>query len=178
MKKRTLLLWHLGLWCSLATAQMVYPTPPDVAPRLFYIQRTGSPNTIVYDANLTPDGKFQQDKPIDVYWLRYSEKGQRQDLNYLQRTLAYGVKWSAANSLNEYVFHLVSYSKRRFRLKKDANGRPVVVLTLQGKEAYLKRVFIELEPALFGLKPNIHYVEIFGVDVRTGGQAYEKFVPQ
>lgn len=159
------------------TAQNTYPTPPDVSPRLFYIQRTGSPNTIVYDANIGADGLFSKDNPISVYWLRYSEQGQRQDLNYLQRTLAYGVKWMPAGSVNEYIFHLVSYAQRNFRLKKDAQGRPVVALTLNGKEAYLKRVFVELEPTLLGLKPNIHYVEIFGVDARTGSLAYEKFVP-
>ena len=176
--KKSLLGLLLGLSFGALGAQHPYPTPPDVAPLLFYIQRTGSPNTIVYDANMGADGLFQKDKPIDVYWRRYSEKGQRQDLNYLQRTLAYGVKWSATGSANEYVFHLVSYAKRPFRLKKDTDGRPVVALKLQGRDAYLKRVFIELEPALFGLKPNIHYVEIFGVDARTGAVAYERFVPK
>jgi Domain of unknown function (DUF4833) len=156
MKKLYFLLLFWLLLGAIA-AQNTYPTPPDVSPRLFYIQRTGSPNTIAYDANIGPDGLFHKDAPISVYWLRYSEQGQRKDLNYLQRTLAYGVKCSAAaESANEYVFHLVSYAKRKFRLKKDANGRPVVALTLNGKEAYLKRVFIELTPTLFGLKPNIH----------------------
>ncbi len=158
-------------------AQNKYPTPPDVAPRLFYIQRTGSPNTVVYDANIGPDGQFSKENPISVYWLRYSDYGQRVDLNYLQRTLAYGVKCSATGTINEYIFHLVSYAQRKFRLKKDGSGRPVVVLTLNGKEAYLKRVFVELEPTLFGLRPVIHFVEIYGVDVQTGEIAYEKFVP-
>lgn len=172
---------HLTL-CLLITgitlnAQAYYPTPPDVAPHLFYIQRTGSPNTVVYDANIGADGRFRQDQPVDVYWLRYSEKGQRQDLNYLQRTLAYGVKSNMAETANEYMFHLVSYSQRKFRLKKNAQGRPVAVMMLNGKEVYLKRVFVELEPTLFGLKPNIHYVEIFGVEVQTGRSAYEKFIP-
>ena len=166
-----------GLLSLPLQAQDSYPTPPDVFQRLFYIQRTGSPNTVVYDAKIGADGQFQKDQPIDVYWLRFSEYGQRQDLNYLQRTLAYGVKSSAAERQNEYIFHLVSYSQRKFRLKKNAQGRPVVIMMLNGKEAYLKRVFIELEPTLFGLRPKIHYVEIFGVEVQTGKAAYEKFVP-
>ncbi len=167
----------LGLLSLQIRAQDSYPTPPDVFQRLFYIQRTGSPNTVVYDANIGADGQFQKDQPIDVYWMRFSEYGQRQDLNYLQRTLAYGVKSRMAESTNEFIFHLVSYSQRKFRLKKNAQGRPVAVMLLNGKEAYLKRVFIDLEPTLFGLKPNIHFVEIFGVEVQTGRMAYEKFVP-
>ncbi len=175
--KKLLLILFLGFSGLTIQAQDSYPTPPDVFQRLFYIQRTGSPNTVVYDAKIGADGQFQKDQPIDVYWLRFSENGQRQDLNYLQRTLAYGVKSSVSESTNEFIFHLVSYSQRKFRLKKSAQGRPVVVMMLNGKEAYLKRVFIALEPTLFGLKPNIHYVEIFGVEVQTGRAAYEKFVP-
>jgi len=176
MKK--LLLFQLLYFSSLSIqAQDSYPTPPDVFQRLFYIQRTGSPNTIVYDAKFGADGQFQKDQPIDVYWLRFSEYGQRQDLNYLQRTLAYGVNARMAESSNEYIFYLVSYAQRKFRLKKNAQGRPVAVMMLNGKEVYLKRVFIDLEPTLFGLKPNIHFVEIFGIEVQTGRMAYEKFVP-
>ena len=176
MKKLFILL----LFCAFGRpiqAQDSYPTPPDAFHRLFYIQRTGSPNTVVYDAKIGADGEFQKEQPIDVYWMRFSEYGQRQDLNYLQRTLAYGVKSSLAEHSNEYIFHLVSYAQRKFRLKKNPQGKPVVVMMLNGKEAYLKRVFIELEPTLFGLKPNIHYVEIFGVEVQSGRAAYEKFVP-
>jgi hypothetical protein len=157
--------------------QYTYPTPPDLFQRLFYIQRTGSPNTVVYDAKFGADGQFHKDQPIDVYWLRFSDYGQRQDLNYLQRTLAYGVSSRMAEVSNEYIFNLVSYGQRKFRLKKNAQGRPVAVMMLNGKEVYLKRVFIELEPTLFGLKPNIHYVEIFGIEAQTGRMAYEKFVP-
>lgn len=175
--KKLLLFLFLGFSNFYSQAQDTYPTPPDAFQRLFYIQRTGSPNTVVYDAKFGADGQFQKDQPIDVYWIRFSEYGQRQDLNYLQRTLAYGVKTNISESSNEYIFHLVSYSQRKFRLKKNAQGRPVVVMMLNGKEAYLKRVFIELEPTLFGLKPNIHYVEIFGVEVKTGRAAYERFVP-
>ncbi len=40
---------------GIAAQDESYPTPPDGANRLFYIQRTGNTNTIVYDANV--DGK-------------------------------------------------------------------------------------------------------------------------
>lgn len=177
MKKLLLILFAGFPVFSALQAQAYYPTPPDLPTRLFYIQRTGSPNTVVYDAKLGPDGQFQKDHPIDVYWLRFSEYGQRQDLNYLQNTLAYGVKTMLSESANEYIFHLVSYSQRKFRLKKNAHGRPVVQMSINGRDSYLKRVFIDLEPTLFGLKPNIHFVEIFGIDVQTGRANYEKFVP-
>ena len=177
MMKEAILFLFISISGLAAQAQDSYPTPPDLYQRLFYIQRTGSSNTVVYDAKFGPDGKFKPEQPIDVYWLRYSDYGQRVDLNYLQRTLAYGVKAAQSDIANEYIFHLVSYSQRKFRLKLDAQGKPVAVILINGKEAYLKRVFLEHEDALFGLRPIIHYVEIFGVDAKTGKAVYERFVP-
>ncbi len=163
--------------CGHLMGQDNCPITLAAAPRLFHIQRTGSPDTIVYDANTGPDGLFYKNSPVTIYWRRTAQKGQKEDLNYLQRTQAYGLKFVASSQANEYSFHLVSYPQRNFYLKKDDCGQPVAVLTLSGKEAYLQRIFIQMEPALFGLKPNVHYIEIFGVDVQTGNLAYEKFVP-
>jgi len=175
--KRVFFLLLLGFCCPPLLAQEDCAPDPEPVPRIFYIQRTGNTDTIVYDANLGPDGQFHQDRPIIIYWRRADQHGQRQELNYLQRTKAYGEKYSASGQANEYVFHLIAYPQRSFRLTKDDCGQPVARLTLAGKEAYLKKIFIALEPALFGLKPTVHYVEIFGVDVQTGEPAYEKFKP-
>jgi len=151
--------------------------PPGEASRLFYIQRTGNSDTIVYDANLDANGRFQPNKPIDIYWRRASKNGQREELNYLQRTQAYGIKFVRSQSEEAYSFHLLAYPQRSFYLKKDDCGQPVVLLMLQGKEAYVQRIFIQLEPAKFGLKPTVHYIEIFGLHSQTGERLYEKVLP-
>lgn len=173
---RLFILFLFGYGCGHLMAQDISPGALAPAPRLFYIQRTGNSDTIVYDANIGPDGLFRKNKPVRIYWHR-AASGKIEKLNYLQRTRGYGIKHIPSDQANEYIFHLVSYAKRNFYLKKNAYGQPVAIITLSGKEAYLQRMFIQLEPGLFGLKPNVHYIELFGVDVQTGHAVYEKLVP-
>ncbi len=168
-------MFFLFCFCSqLVMAQENCPALPT-GRRLFYMQRTGNSDTIVYDANLTASGGFNQRNPIHIYWHR--SQGQTEELNYLQRTKGYGVKFSPSGRANEYLFQLVAYPQRWFRLLKDECGEPAVLLSVAGREVYLKRAYIHLEPAAFGLRPTIHYIEIFGVDTQTGEKAYEKLVP-
>lgn len=167
------------LFSATALAQSTFPTPPQAPQRLFYVQRSGNTNTIVYDANTVENGRlFNHKQPILVYWLRYAEQGQVAPLNYLQRTLAYGVDVRALSSqASEYEFNVVSYPKRKLRLVIDAGGRPHALLQIDGKTAWLNHVFVKIEGRKVGIVPDVKYVELFGTDPRTGSAVYEKFVP-
>ncbi len=162
----------------LAPAQSTFPTPPNTPQRLFYVQRTSNTNTIVYDANTIDKGSaFDSKQPIRVYWLRYDEQGQVAPLNYLQRTLAYGVDVRAGQRPGEFEFNVVSYSKRKLRLLMDANRRPRAEIEINGKPAWLTRVYVKIEGKKAGLIPDVKYVELFGTDPQTGKSVYEKFNP-
>lgn len=158
-------------------AQEGYPTPPDGQNRLFYIQRTGNTNTIIYDANVS--GKsFEDDKPINIYWIRYADGGGTAGLSYLQRTFAYGVKSEKVEGTNEYEFHLVCYSKKKLRLAFDAAGKPHVLVEVNGKKMSLQKVFVKIDKGTtFTLTPKVEYVELYGKDPATGAALYEKFKP-
>jgi len=159
-------------------AQSSFPTPPHSPQRLFYVQRTGNTNTIVYDANTIDNGRtFHKKQPVHVYWLRYDEQGQVAPLSYLQRTMAYGVEVRTTDKPEEYEFHVVSYPKRRLRLHLDAAGQPRAILVINGQPAWLHRVFVKIEGVKIGIIPNVKYVELFGTDPKTGKAVYEKFVP-
>src|SRR5471030_1688469 len=67
-----------------------FPTPPESINRLFFVQRSSNINTIIYELN-DKGGKLDPENPIHVYWLRYAEKGQAEELNYIQRKFAYGL---------------------------------------------------------------------------------------
>ena len=160
-------------------AQMSFPAPPAAPQRLFYVQRDPNANTIVYDANTISNGRaFNAKQPIRVYWIKYAENGQTEPLNYLQRTLAYGVDVRpVAGKTAEYEFNVVSYSKRKLRLFIDEAGRPHAVLHINGKQAWLDRVYVKITGKKAGLVPDVKYVELFGTDPKTGAAVYEKFVP-
>jgi len=160
-------------------AQSTFPVPPNAPQRLFYVQRTGNTNTIVYDANTIENGRsFDRKQPILVYWLRYAEQGQVAPLNYLQRTLAYGVSVRAnASRSGEYEFNVVSYPKRKLRLVIDSYGRPHAMLQINGRDVWLNRVFVKIQGKKAGLVPDVQYVELFGTDPKTGAAVYEQFIP-
>jgi len=167
------------LFPGFMAAQTAFPTPPNAPQRLFYVQRNPNTNTIVYDANTIDNGtKLDPKQPIRVYWLRYDEQGQVAPLSYLQRTMAYGVEVRAVkNRVGEYEFNVVSYPKRKLRLLLDAQKQPRAELVINGREAWLNRVFIKIEGKKIGIIPDVKYVELFGTDITSGKSVYEKFVP-
>ena len=159
-------------------AQDALPEPPASPQRLFYVQRTGNTNTIIYDANTIANGRaFNTKQPILVYWIRYADDGRTAPLNYLQRTLAYGVEVRPVSKPEEYEFNFVSYSKRKLHLGINAAGKPYALIAINGKQARLNRVFVKMGDKKVGLVPDVKYVELFGTDPQTGAAVYEKFVP-
>lgn len=161
-----------------AAAQESYPTPPDGKNRLFYIQRTGNTNTIVYDANVSGSKAFKESEPVNIYWLRYADGGGAQGLSYVQRTFAYGVKFQKISGANEYDFHLVSYSKKKFRLAFDAQGNPYTTIEINGRKMKLDRIFVKIDKSTtFTLTPKVEYVEFWGKDPISGVALHEKFIP-
>lgn len=172
--------YTLLIICSLAgalAAQDGYPRPPVPAENLFYIQRSGNHNTIVYDANLTNDKRFNPKKPVSIYWIRYTNGGAKEDLTFIQRTLAYGVSVKSLGD-NYYEFHFVSYAKKKFILYLDAAGNPCAKLEVNGKQIVIRKIFISIEEkSRWSLAPKIEYVEFYGSDPYSGKSLYEKFYP-
>ena len=159
-------------------AQESYPTPPEGKNRLFYIQRTGNTNTIVYDANVSGTKAYKATEPVNIYWLRYAEDGSAAGLSYMQRTFAYGVKFQKVAGANEYDFHLVSYSKKKFRLAFDAQGNPYATVEVNGRRMKLDHIFVKIDKSTtFTLAPKVEYVEFWGKDPNTGAALHEKFIP-
>lgn len=178
MSYRLHLLFFLCFLAFGISAQESYPTPPDGKNRLFYIQRTGNTNTIIYDANVSGDKTFKDSEPVNIYWLRYAEGGSAQGLTYLQRTFAYGVKCQKVSGTNEYEFNLVCYSKKKLRLAFDAEGKPYALIEVNGKKMKLSRIFVKIDKSTtFTLTPKVEYVELWGKDLSTGAAVYEKFIP-
>jgi len=153
----------------------VYPVPPFNTSRLFYLQRTSNTNTIVYDLNFNDNGKLNTDEPIVGYWIRYAEKGQKQDLNYIQRKFAYGLTAKALDNGN-YDIRFVSYKKFPLTLMKSNDGKYHIFASITQKQVILNRIFIKIDGGSFWL-PNVSYVELAGTDPVTGREIVEHFKP-
>jgi len=151
-----------------------FPVPPESVSRLFYLHRTSNSNTLIYELN-APGGQLDEVNPMHVYWIRNAEKGQKEELNYIQRKFAYGlVTKKLAN--NQYDVRFVSYKKFPLLLMKANDGKYHIFATIAQKQMMLSRVFVKIEGGSFWL-PNIVYVELRGTDPNTGREIVERFKP-
>ena len=153
-----------------------FPVPPMSSVSLFYIQRSSNINTIIYDANLGADKKLDPKNPVHTYWLRYTEGGKKQELTGIQRSLAYGLHTKATSGEpGSYDGYFFAYRKRKFVVKMNAKGEPVALFPINGKMQILKKIFVKVDES--GMMPSVVYVELWGRDVTTDKEVYEKFKP-
>jgi hypothetical protein len=148
-----------------------FPVPPANPKQLFYLQRTPNTNTIVCDINLV-NGKPDEDEPVHVYWIRYTEQGQKKELNYIQRKFAYGIK-SKKIADGRYELNFVSYKKLKMYLQMGADKQFHVYAAINNKMALLTRVFIQINGGTFW-SPNVEYFEMAGTDPATKQPVMER----
>ncbi len=144
-----------------------------VAHRLFHIERNKNANIVVYDAQVLPDGNLPEKDPVIVYWLTLAEDGERKKLMEIEKRLAYGFNVESREG-NDLVL----------KMKADV-GRQVMVaahedsfrafMDIDGRRALLDHIYIFAEESR--MLPTVKYIEMFGADVETGEDLYEKFLP-
>ena len=150
-----------------------FPIPPVNANSLFYLQRTPNPNTVVAELNIV-NGALDKDEPVKVLWIRYTEQRQRQDLSWIQRHFAYGLK---EKDLGNGVFELrfVSYKNvPLYLMRSTVDNKQHVFVTINGRQAILNRVYIRIDPGGSFFKPNVKYLELKGIDTQNGKELIQR----
>lgn len=148
-----------------------YPVPPLTHKTLFYIHRSVNSNTVLYEVNLLNNTTIDPKNPVTVYWIRYAEKGQKRDLNMLERNFAYGIKCTPLQN-EKYTLQFVASKARQAEILLDRNGQATAIMDIDGKPSRLKKIFVHV--AEDGWWPKVDYVEFFGEDVSTKVVTYEK----
>lgn len=170
-KKANFLLTAIALFTSFTlTAQDKFAVPPVNPNQLFYLQRTSNSNTLIYELNYK-NNVLDEDDPIHVYWIRYSEQGQKAELNYIQRKFAYGIK-STLVGKDKFEIYFVSYKKFLMYLMKG-NNKYNVYATINHKQAIVNRIFVKIKGGSLW-SPNIEYIEVKGTDPATGKEVMER----
>jgi Domain of unknown function (DUF4833) len=160
--------------CFLSFGQTVvkYPVPTGNPNQLFFLQRDPNTNTIVYELNVKSNGELDMENPVHPYWIRYQDKGQKEELNYIQRNFAYGLK-SKTLSKDQFVLHFVSYKTKLFYLKKGSDNKFSLFTEINKKQAIIKQIFVRVKGGTFWL-PNVEYVELKGTDPTNGAEVIER----
>lgn len=150
-----------------------FPTPSGIANQLFYLQRDPNTNTIICELNVDNNGVPHKNEPIKVYWLRYGNKGEREELNYIQRKFAYGIQTKAIGD-DEYELRFVSHKKLPMYLMKSNDDKKYhVYVTVNNKKIQLDRIFLRIEGGSFWL-PNVKYVELKGTNTANKAKITER----
>lgn len=152
-----------------------YQALPANVSRLFYVQRTPNANTIVYELNLDDKGQPDAEQPVHPYWIRYTEGGKKDELNFIQRKFAYGLTSKSLGN-GKYDIRFVSYKKFPLTLMKGADGKYHIFATISQRQFIVNRVFVRIEGGSFWV-PNVRFVEFKGTDPATGKEVTERFKP-
>ncbi len=150
-----------------------YPAPPLNSNSLFYIQRNQNQNTVVYELNRLHDGSINQEYPMNVFWIRYSDQGEQKELNYIQNKLAYGYHSSMINK-DCFQFHLAAYEKQKFYIDLQKGYQNHIYTKLEGRLCRVTNLYVFAEE--LGVFPRVKFVEFYGFDVQTQIPAYHKSV--
>ena len=152
-----------------------FPTPKNIDNMLFYIQRDPNINTAIYAINYQENGKINKSNPIKAYWIRYAEKGEKKDFNYLQRKFAYGIETKTLEN-EEFEFKFVSYKKLALTLKKiEADQKYHVFANVNQKKIQVEKIFVRIEGGSFWL-PNVKYAEVTGIDTSSNKTITERML--
>ncbi len=155
-----------------AAASTVFPTPDGISNQLFYLQRDPNSNTIICQLNADSNGQLNKENPVNVFWIRYAENGQKSDLNFIQRKFAYGINSKSLGN-DKYELKFVSYGKFPLYLMKDKANKYHVYATVAKRQIILDRIFVRIEGGTFWV-PNVKYVELKGKDAATGEEVAER----
>jgi len=151
-----------------------YPIPKKTDKLLFYIQRNHNSNTIIYDAIYDSKGYLVVDKPIEVYWRRYDEQGQRMELRSVEKWYAYGVNWEQTDKKHTFKIELVANKDKEFWLKQVAPFKAKIITNINGKPSILDHMYIYADNS--GVWPTVKYIELFGKSTKTKEETYEKLI--
>ena len=152
------------------------PVPKNIAGMLFYLQRDPNMNTVVYALNRTRQGTLNENEPIQAYWIRYAENGKQQELSYIQRKLAYGLKTKKLGQ-DTYEVKFVSHAKKTLYLRRSPQDNQYrVYTTINRQECILERIFVRIEGGSFWV-PNVLYVDMIGRNALTGQEITGRIEP-
>lgn len=163
MAKKIFFIFNIvfGISFHIIAQEIGYPIPTGNSKQLFYLQRTPNKNTIVYELNYN-NGNIDKDDPIHGFWIRYQEKGQKEELSYIQKTFAYGLKTKKIAE-NQFEICFVSYKKFKMYLRMGSDKLFHLYTNINQKTAELYSIYLKINGGAFWT-PNIEYVDIYGID--------------
>ena len=139
--------------------------------RLFRLTRNKNDNIVCYDVRRA-DGKLDKDNPVSVYWVIPSEMNKLENLNYLERKKAYGIR--IVKTFGHDSVDIVLRASRKPIRVAQRGSRWVALMTLDSRELAIDSVYVMADES--GISPTVRWVEIMGFDPATGEPVRKRIV--
>ena len=147
---------------------------------LFWIERSKNKNIVVYEA-IKQNGINDHYNNIIGYWLvidpeyikanrKKGKTDDREELSMIERKLAYGYNVTSTDSNKKckiYQVNLVSVPSIIMDLITDKQGKPHIIVIINGYKCYLRRIYVATKESWYGL-PKVLYVTLTGIEIKTG----------
>lgn len=141
---------------------------------VFHIDRNKNRNQVHYGVHLDEQCRPVGAEPVYNYWLkREKDPPEIRPLSYFQQA-AYGFQKQEIESDGRIEIRLRALPDRQLVVRVAAVGgacKAETFLTIDGKQAYLEKVFVFAEDGVF--VPTVRYIELFGRS-NDGLTVYEK----
>lgn len=151
--------------------------------RLVVFERSKNAQLVVYAANFRDRERreLQPKWPIDIRWQSFgwTESPTSNATGAIERRLAWGYSHkpmapdAAAPPGSRFHVTLNALPSRAAQLFFDDKGRLVLQTVIGGKTARLWKVYVKTNDSSAFI-PKVLYVELYGNDVETGDDAYER----
>jgi hypothetical protein len=141
---------------------------------LFTIERSKNANVVHYHAQLTPEGRLKPEKPVIAFWIMNAKGGEKEDLNWIEKKMAYGFNVAYDTKGDFWIMALVAEIQRTIKVYK-VYGKYRAETLIDGRPAFIGRIYIKSIDG--GMHPKVKYMEFFGKCIKTGSNLYEKFIP-
>ena len=153
-----------------------YPEPQDEN-LVFYLQLSDKTDTVVYAVNRRADGTIEPSDPVHVYWRLYAQGGEKSELTFLQRTLAFGVQLAPAKDRpGDFISRLNAYPNIPVLVDETTDGKVSAFMPIAGEPAQLICVYVERRMQ-FGIVPQVLYIDFFGRTLDGGKKVVERLRP-
>ena len=155
---------------ALVLAVLFLCAPLLAAQTLFIIERSKNANIVRYDAEIGADGRIDKKNPVDSYWVLNAADGRREEITSFQkRAYGFSVKY---NESGWFDMKMRAVKDRGIKISL-VNGEPKAEILINGKNAYLSKIYIDSKDNFAGI-PTVNYYTLTGNDVETGEELTEK----
>ena len=140
--------------CCLSAGIARADEPAQCQARLFHIGKSTNGNVVMYELNQDQNGGISSKEPVGMYWIYSDQK--IENLTWLEKKLAYGIKYLGKN---KGEFYVTSVPEKIVELD-ERNGCIRAYTVIAGELAELEEVFVNATGS--GITTNVISINLKG----------------